>query len=182
MAKIQQMIRSIDDEVRAFGAGAIQRFLQESSARVEGHPIPPSREELFRSAAKPFLQQVWPQERSLSTPGVSKALADLPVTAGGEFVETVNTIERFLVPFDCWAMHDYGFYGEEDRDAKLSKIDTEEKAAALLVLLDRTIGDTETSVVPIDLGDALDQVRKVAPTQVETQIFRRLATAARRTQ
>jgi hypothetical protein len=182
LAKIQQMIRSIDDEVRAFGAGAIQRFVQESSARVEGHPIPPSREELFRSAAKPFLQQVWPQERSLSTPGVSKALADLPVTAGGEFVETVNTIERFLVPFDCWAMHDYGFYGEEDRDAKLSKIDNEEKAAALLVLLDRTIGDTETSVVPIDLGDALDQVRKVAPTQVETQIFRRLATAARRTQ
>jgi hypothetical protein len=66
LAKIQQMIRSIDDEVRAFGAGAIQRFVQESSARVEGHPTPPSREELFRSAAKPFLQQVWPQERSLS--------------------------------------------------------------------------------------------------------------------
>lgn len=180
LARIQQMIRSIDDEVRAFGAGAIQRFVQESSAKIEGHPALPSREELFRSAAKPFLQQVWPQERSLSTPGVSKALADLPATAGGAFVEAVNTIERFLVPFDCWAMHDYGFYGEEDGEARLSRIDDEEKAAAFLVLLDRTIGDTATAVIPIDLGDALDQIRRVAPAQVETQIFRRLATAARR--
>jgi hypothetical protein len=178
--RIQQMIRSIDDEVRAFGAGAVQRFVQESSVKVQGRPNPPSRENLFRSAAKPFLQQVWPQERSLSTPGVSKALADLPATAGGAFVEAVNAIERFLVPFDCYAMHDYGFYGEEDGEARLSRIDDEEKAAAFLILLDRTIGDSETSVVPIDLGDALDQVRKVAPTQVETQIFRRLATAARR--
>jgi hypothetical protein len=178
--RVQQMIRSLDAEVRAYGAGAIQRFVRDLSAKTKGNESPPSPEELFRSAAKPFLQQVWPQERSLSTPGVSQALADVPVTARGAFAEAVDAIERFLVPFECWSMLDYGLYGEEEGEPKLSNIDDQQKATAFLHLLDRTIGDAETSVIPMDLGDALDQVRKVAPSQVETQEFRRLATAARR--
>lgn len=179
-ARIQQMIRSLDDEVRAFSAGAVQRFVREASAANREHPIAPSPEVAFRTAARPFLQQVWPQERSLTTPGVSKALADLPATSRGAFVDAVSAVERFLVPFDCWSMLDYGFYGEEDGEAKLSRIDDNDKAAALLILLDRTIGDAETAVVPMDLSDALDQIRKIAPAQTETQIFRRLATVSRR--
>jgi hypothetical protein len=179
-ARIQQMIRSLDDEVRAFGASAIQRFVRDLSAKTAGNESPPACEELFCSSAKPFLQGVWPQERSLSTPGISRALADLPVTAGDAFADVVNTIERFLVPFECWSMLDYGLYGDEDGEPKLANIDSEEKAEAFLRLLDRTIGYTESSVIPIDLGDALGQVRRVAPVLIESQIFRRLATAARR--
>jgi hypothetical protein len=179
-ARIQQMLRSLDDEVRAHGAEAIQRFVRDASAKTLD-PSAPSPEELFRSAAKPFLHEVWPQERSLSTPGVSRALADLPATARGAFAEAVDAIERFLVPFECWSMLDYGLYGEEENEAKLSMIDNPEKASAFLRLLDHTIGTAEASVIPYDLGDALDQVRKVSLTLVETPIFRRLATAARRT-
>lgn len=178
-ARIQQMIRSLDDEVRAYGAEAVQRFVRDVSAPREGGQAPPP-EQLFRSAAAPFLQKVWPQERSLATPGVSRALADLPATAQEAFAESVDAIERFLVPFECWSVLDYGLYGEEDDKPKLSKIDNHEKAAAFLRLLDLTIGTAEGSVIPHDLADALDQVRRVAPNLVENQVFRRLATAARR--
>jgi hypothetical protein len=179
-ARIQQMIRSLDDEVRAYGAEAVQRFVREVSASHDGGPAPPSPAQLFRSAAAPFLQLVWPQERSLATPGVSRALADLPATAQEAFAEAVDAIKRFLVPFECWSMVDYGLYGEDNGRLKLSSIDNHAKAAALLRLLDLTIGTTEGSVIPYDLADALDQVRRVAPHLAKNQIFRRLATAARR--
>jgi hypothetical protein len=179
-ARIQQMIRTIDDEVRAHGANAIQRYVRDVSAKSEDDSTPPSAEELFRLAARPFLQQVWPQEQSLSAPGTSRAFADLPATARDAFAEAVDTIERFLVPFECWSMLDYGLYGDEDGEPKLANIDNAAKASAFLRLLHRTIGTTETSTIPMDLGEALNQVRKVAPSLVETPIFRRLATAARR--
>jgi hypothetical protein len=179
-ARIQQMIRSLEDELRANGAGAIQRFVFEVSAKGHDGALPPSPEELLRSAAKPFLQQVWPQEQSLTTPGVSRALADLPATVRSAFAEAVDIIERFLVPFECWSMLDYGLYGDEDGEPKLSNIDDPPRAAAFLRLLDRTIGDSDSSIVPMDLSDALDQIRKIAPNLVEGQMFRRLATAARR--
>jgi len=178
--RIQQMIRLIDDEVRAYGAETIRLFIQGVSTSREGGPPSPSPEQLFRSAAAPFLLQVWPQERSLATPGVSQALADLPATAREAFAEAVDAIERFLVPFECWSILEYGLYGEKDDKPKLSTIDNHEKAAAFLRLLDSTIGTSEGAVVPYDLAEALDQVRKIVPNLAENQVFRRLATAARR--
>ena len=179
-ARILQMIRSLDDEVRAYGAEAVQRFVRDVSVQREGGEASPSPETLFRAAAAPFLQQVWPQERSLSTPGVSRALADLPATSREAFAEAVAAIDRFLVPFECWSLLDYGLYGEANGGPKLSTMDNPEKAAALLRLLDLTIGTAEGSVIPHDLADALDQIRKIAPKLAEKQMFRRLATAARR--
>src|SRR5690348_3876328 len=117
-----------------------------------------SPEAVFRIAAVPFLTQVWPQERSLTTPGISQALADLPAAARGAFAEAVSVIERFLVPFECWSMVEYGLYGTDDGGLKLSLIDNREKGAAFLRLLDSTLGTAEGSVVPVDLADALDQV------------------------
>ena len=59
-------------------------------------------------------------------------------------------------------------------------IDDQKKATALLRLLDLTIGSAEMSVVPYDLANALDQMKKVAPHLSEAHAFRRLAAAARR--
>lgn len=179
-ARVQQMIRAVEDEVRAHGAEAIQRFVRDLSAPIQGRPTPPPPEELFRSAAAPFLQQVWPQERSLATPGISRAFADLPAAAKEAFAEAVDAIERFLLPFECWSILDYGLYGEQDDKPKLSIIDNHEKAAALLRLLDLTIGTVEGSVVPDDLGDALNHILRIAPSIEKEKAFRRLSTAARR--
>ena len=179
--RIQQMIRSLDDEeVRTSCAEAITRFVSEISSPSNQEPNLPSREELFRSVAKPFLTDVWPQERSLTSPGISHRLAKLPAIARGRFAEAVDTVERFLVPFPCWSLLDYELHGNDNGTPKLAIIDDESKADALLRLLDRTVGTTENAVIPHDLGDALAQVRKVAPHCAQTPVYRRLETAARR--
>jgi hypothetical protein len=178
-ARTQQMIRSLDDEVRAHAAAVVRRFVRDISASSEeGQTSPP--ENIFRTAALPFLQQVWPQERSLATPGVSRSLAALPATARGAFAEAVDTIERFLVPFECWAMSDYGFSSEAGGNSGLSIVNNPEKAAALLRLLDLTIGTDEGAMIPYDLAEALNQICRVAPNLAENQVFRRLSTVARR--
>lgn len=186
--RIQQMLRTLDDEVRASAANAIQQFVRELSTKSTIN-APKDREKqtdsaaaavLFRSSAVPFLREVWPQERSLSTPGVSKALADLPATSGEAFTEAVDTIARFLVPFECWSMIDYGLYGDKEEANKFAVINDAAKAKALLKLLDLTIGTSEGAAIPYDLTDALDQVLKLDRTLSTSAVFRRLATAARR--
>ncbi len=179
-SRITQMLRLLDDETRASAAEVAQRFVRDNSTPRSREPPLSSPEDLFHSAVASFLQGVWPQERFLTTPGVSKALADLPAATEGAFAEAVEAIERFLVPFECWSMLDYGLYGQEAGRRKLSSVDNQKKADALLRLLDLTVGKTEGSVVPHDLANALDQIREISPGLTETRKFRRLATAARR--
>lgn len=186
--RIQQMLRTLDDEVRASAANAIQQFVRELSAKAatkppvdgEEHEDPASAATLFQTAAAPFLREVWPQERSLATPGVSGALADLPATSGEAFAEAVDAVARFLVPFDCWSMVNYGLYGDEGEAKKLAIINDEAKAQALLKLLDLTIATSEGAVIPHDLTDALDQISTIDAALSTTSSFRRLTTAARR--
>ncbi|WP_091583082.1 hypothetical protein [Mesorhizobium qingshengii] len=154
-------------------------FVRDLSTKPPPDEFSSTRDGLFRTAAAPFLREVWPQERSLATPGVSGALADLPAASGEAFADAVDTIARFLVPFDCWSMLDYGLYGDEDEAKKLAIINDEAKARALLKLLDLTVGTSEGAVIP-HLTDALDQILKVDPALSTSAIFRRLATAARR--
>ncbi|VVN44071.1 hypothetical protein [Pseudomonas fluorescens] len=178
--KIQQMLRTLDDEIRAYAANAIQQFVRELSTNRSEVVDAPSAAELYRSAAAPFIEQVWPQERSLATPGVSAAFADLPATSEEAFSEAVYVVERFLVPFKCWSLLDYGLYGEAGKVRKLAIIDSEEKANALLRLLDLTIGNYEGAVIPYDLTEALDQIRSISAEFEKNPVYRRLSTAARR--
>lgn len=173
-------VRRLDDEVRAYAADAIRRFVSNVPATTQGKERSLTPENVFHGSAAPLLEQVWPQERSLATPGVSKALARLPAASGEAFADSVKAIERFLVPFDCWSMLDYGLYGEEGGEARLATIDNQAKASALLLLLDRTVGSSESAVIPYDLTAALDQVVKAAAQLAGSSVFRRLATAVRR--
>lgn len=174
-ADIQQMLRSLDDEARAQAAGIVEQFTAALSPQ-DNQQL----DERFRRAAEPFLKQVWPQERSLATPGVAAAFASLPRTCDTAFVDGVNAVERFLVPFECWSMSQYGFYGEKDDERKLRLIDHPAKAKALLRLLDNTVGTAEGAVFPMDLGSALEKIRSVSPTLADESSFRRLAALTRR--
>ena len=178
LPRLEQLLRSVEDEIRAHAADAVQRFVRDNVRRSD-NPPEQSAEDLFRGAAKRFLQEVWPQERSLSTPGISQAFADLPAACGEAFAEVVATVERFLVPFACWSMLEYGFYGDDDESRpKLSKINSPEKVRALLTLFDRTIGVSD-DVVPYDLANALTHIRSIDPSLAATPEFRRLAARAR---
>ena len=186
--RIQQMLRTLDDEVRASAANAIHQFVRELSANAsdelpedaEYRDHPTSAAALFLKAAAPFLREVWPQERSLATPGVSGALADLPAASHEAFAQAVDAIARFLVPFECWSMLDYGLDGDERVSKKLAIINDRPKGQALLKLLDLTVGTSEGAVIPHDLTDALDQIARVDAGLAMTSTFRRLAAAARR--
>ncbi|WP_197744080.1 hypothetical protein [Candidatus Nitrosacidococcus tergens] len=174
--KIQQALRNVDDEVRATAAQTVQDFLR-SRILSDSETKLWNTEELFQLSVKPFLSKVWPQECSLATPGVSRAFAKLPASAGKDFVQAVDAIMRFMVPFDCWYIHDFGF--DEINGSKLESIDTLEKAVALLQLLNVSIGTLEESVIP-DLAEGLKQIQTVSPQLIQDPIFRRLATVARR--
>ena len=173
-ADVQRMLRELDDEVRARAAEAAHRFLRDMA--TDGK----TKEELFAAAVNPFLRRIWPQERSLTTPGVSRAFADIPAAAGDMFVAAVDAVERFLVPFDAWSMIEFGLYGEdEDHNPRLALVDTPAKADAFLRLLNCTIGTSEGAVIPTDLSAALQHIQTLAPHLSENHIYRRLATAAR---
>lgn len=170
-AKIQQMLRVIDDELRVEAALVVQRFVREMSSKPEATAA-----DLFRTSAIPFLREVWPQERSLVTPSITSAFASLPATSEKAFSEAVSCIERFLIPFECWALHSYGLNSERN----LSIIDNAIKAKSLLTLLDLTVGSSEQAIIPNDLTKALDRIRELAPKLLESPSYRRLATIARR--
>ena len=181
-ARISHMLRFEDDQIRTFAGRAI-RYFQEEAPMPKGSTQ--SAGELFRLTVKPFLERVWPQERSLTTRGVSQELSCLPAASGEAFAEAFSGIERFLVPFDCWSMLDYGLYDDGDSGSEMTPklstaIDDEPKAHAFLRLLDSTIGESESSVIPHDLSNGLDRIQAIAPRLVNDPAFRRLSTAARR--
>lgn len=176
-ALTSQMVRSLEDEVRARVAGVIQKFASSMSRTdgKEGGAV----EQIFNRSIRPFLETVWPQEAMLATPGVAKALADLPITCGEVFVDAVNAISHFLVPFDSWSMHEYGISCRGE-GSNVGLINSPEKGAALLRLLDRTVGGADGTPIPYDLGEALEQVRNISPALTELPSYRRLATFTRR--
>ena len=177
---IQQAIRSVEDEIRAEGARVLDRYVTDLSSNPEPGKSPRTMEMLFHEAVMPFLGTVWPQEQSLVTPGSSAALARLPASVGDAFAEAVEAVERFLVPFNCWSLHDYGFYDRGDLTPAFPVGHPSKDAAALIRLLDATIASTEGAVIPVDLVQALDHVEATAPELVPAPAFRRLATLARR--
>ncbi len=180
--RVQQMIRNLDDETRVYCAIQVSRFLVNRSKENDQNPDLPRAVIVFQTAIVPFIKYIWPKEKSLATPGVSKGLANLPVYAQEAFAEAVEVIDHLLVPFDCRSLYVYGLRSTNDKDRFefLRRIDDENKAKALLRLLDRTIGTAETSYYPYELGDALDQISSIAPSLNGSQEFKRLSTLARR--
>ena len=177
--RLMQMLRASDDEVRAHSADALRRFVDDLSV-VDGARSPALAASVFDRAVLPFLARVWPQERSLSTPGLSRALADLPASTGPAFSAAVEAISRFLVPFDAWSMIEFGLYESDESKPRLALIDDAKKGRSLLQLLDLSIGHSDTAVVPHDLASVLDKLLEVDASLAIDRRFRRLATLSRR--
>lgn len=95
--RIQQTLRAVDDEVRAYAADAVRRFVAELSAATDASLHRPP-ERLLREVVVPFMKDYWPQERSLVTAGVSHALAGLPAVSREAFSDAVTAVERFWCP------------------------------------------------------------------------------------
>jgi hypothetical protein len=170
---VQQMLRLGTDRLRAASGRIIGVF-------VESEDRKSSPEERFRNVVKPFLESVWPKERTLASRSLSNALAELPAKSGAAFAEAVDAIERFLTPFDCWSLHDYGLYGHDVDGKKLREVNDTKEAAALLKLLDTTIGSEERAIHPLDLDRALVAIREADPKLVRDTRYARLSALVRR--
>lgn len=171
---LTQALRGVEDEVRATAAAVVKRFVGEMAGTKGNGTVEATPEALARTAAVPFIEKVWPRDLSLTTPGVARALAQLPSASGAAFVDVVNAVERLLVPFNSWSMVDYGLWSSGGPEKLASVVDNPSKAEALLRLLHATINRTEGGTVPMDLGDVLDHVRNVAPKLSDSQAFRDL--------
>lgn len=171
---VMQMLRSLDDEVRAQAAQTVKRFAGEAVSPTD------SSEDVFARAVEPFVLTCWPQERSLSTPGISRAFATLPGLSGSKFADAVDSVERFLVPFNCWSLSEYKLTRERDGTLELPHVNTALSADAALRLLDLTIGGADNTVVPTDLGFALGRIGELNPKLIDTAPFRRLVALTRR--
>ncbi len=171
--ELQQLLRRLDDEMRGWCATELWRCLVN-----HGDDSP---EERFDNAVAPFLGQVWPKERSLVSRGVSHVMARIPAASRGRFVAAVDAVARYLVPGSVTSRHDYGLYGEEDDEPVLKVVvNTEEKAEALLRLLELTVGSGDDATTPWDLDELLVRIREVAPELVERPEFAQLTTMAQR--
>ena len=178
---VQQVLRAADDEIRAHSANVLNNFIQGGvSAAKSDQDRNALAGAIFEKSIRPLLEQVWPQERSLTSPGVAKALADLPASCGIRFAEAVDAVTRFIVPFEAWSMLEFGFYGANDDEPQLARIDDPLKAEAFLKLLDLSIGHAEGAIVPYEIGGALARIALVNPPLEHDQRFRRLSALSRR--
>ncbi|WP_210339296.1 hypothetical protein [Bradyrhizobium arachidis] len=168
---VQQMLRLGTDRLRAAGGRIAGVFIEADDRRS-------SREDRLRKVVVPFFETIWPLERTLASPSLSKELARLPAKSGTAFAEAVDAIARFLTPFDCWSLHDYGLY-ERDADGKNLREIIGEAASALLTLLDMTIGSEERAVHPLDLDRALVAIRGANPKLVRDTRYARLSALER---
>ena len=121
----------------------------------------------------------------MRTPDISRELSHIPAAAGEAIADAVDEIESYLVSFDCSSMVEYGLFGKvgtEDGNIPRLRltVDDERKAAALLALLDATIGKEQEARAPYDLSDALYWIKTLAPSLADCPAFRRLSTTARR--
>ena len=181
-ASALQMLRRGSDTTRIVAARTIKSFVEHAIGDTSDRQVPDA---VFLRAVQPFLQKVWPKERSFATRGVSRELCSLPAMSGEAFAEAVVEVERFLTPFDCWSMLDYGLCDAEDTESILvphvsTVIDSALKANTFLRLLDSTIGEARDATVPSDLSEVLNWMATKSPSITRDRAFRRLSAAARR--
>lgn len=176
---VTQMLRATTEEVREAVARMLGQFVKHMGNPPSGKDATKSVEELFTDSVEPFLTSVWPQEATLSSPGVSKGFSALPAECGSKFSEAAETVLRFLVPFDSWSLHDYGL-GWGDRKDIQSVVDTPEKGASLLRLLDATVSGADGIPVPRELDQALEAIVRMDSRASRGSSYRRLAALTRR--
>ena len=123
---VQQMLRKVESDGRVDAAEAIVWYVKNAS----GEGITPAHA-LFEDAVAPFINDVWPKELALVVLGTAYEFAALPVAAGEAFEDAVESIERFLMPFQCESLSHYGFDVRDVNDGTFFIINDEPKRSVL---------------------------------------------------
>ena len=133
------------------------------------------------AAVAPLIREWWPRDRLARSAELSDALAPLPAAAGEAFAEAVADIAHLLTPFSAWSLFEYRLWDRMDDEGRILAIPpTPEAFAALLQLLDLTVGQDEEAVVPHDLEQALSAISERSPALASTRPYQRLVSLVRR--
>jgi hypothetical protein len=168
----RQMLRMGDDVVRAAAASAWKDFLANDKLPFK----PAERFKLFKAT---FIA-LWPQDRTLNSPIATEQLVRLPAASRTHFAEVAAIILPFIVPFDCWSLHNYGVIVSGDGTRSIHFVESPADAESFLEVLHRTVGETDNARVPNSLERALDHIADRSPPLASDSRFKRLLTLSRR--
>ena len=176
-ADVQQMLRLVDDDARAHAAETVVRFVNEVNADPAG-----SGNEAFVSGAASFLADVWPQDRNLATPGVSRAFAELPLRAGDSFAAgsqpPYDTIWCRSTATRSWSTGSAGANQAAPRRSR--PLMMRPRRRPYWNYSDEPYPLTSLRLYLVSLSDALGRIRVVKAALAELPLFRRLEAVSRR--
>lgn len=168
---VAQILRMGGDAIRGSAVDTLSSYLRQDDLRPSG--------ERFDIAARVF-EAIWPKEVTLNAASVSEELVQFAAAAGPRYAEAVKLVLPYLTPFDCWSLLDFRVYDPDDLDKRIKLIDSRDKAAAFLDVLDKSVGDEDRAVIPHDLEDAMKHIARLAPHLERDMRFQRLQTLVRR--
>lgn len=121
------------------------------------------REDYWRNRVQPFWQQIWPKSCSLATQRVARSLTRLVIAARGEFPAALDTVEKWLKPFDypdyiVRLLHESGLCKRYPNEA--------------LKLLNLVIADPQG--VSRALEQCLDQIVQAEPKLAQDAHYRKI--------
>ncbi len=182
-SRVMQMIRSLGDDVRRYPIDALVKFFRDLTAAEKLTSKDDDlrfRAKLYDQVSERFFSRIWPRELSYNTKEISAAISCYPAETGFRFSNAVSEISQLVIPFDCWAVHDFGFFDEDTQVPSLSQIVKKSDAKSLLTMLNLGVGKSVDSIVPYDLDTALVKIVEVSPDLEQDPRFVRLKIAARK--
>lgn len=149
-AELREILVECDDDLRS----QILWHLEHWSADLEGR---------WRARLVPFLTDVWPNHRSVRTPGLSTRLVDLAMASDDLFPQVVDAILPRLVPVRGGMLRGFMLRSEaEDHPATIYPV-------AMLDLLWAILADDAT-VWPYKIEDILDVLSETAATRADPRL------------
>lgn len=112
---------------------------------------------------------------------ISSYYAKLPTYTHNRFSEMYNTVKRYIIPFECHSMYDFGFDLYDKEESKLSSdslekiIHNPEDALSLLKLIEQSINfDADRRIRPHELGFVLLFIKDNFSTVSTSREYRQL--------
>lgn len=130
-----------------------------------------SKDEYWKGRARPFVERVWPKDRTLASAAIARHFAALCVLLDAEFPDAVTIISPWLQPFD-------ELHAILDPDGGLGEHCAKHPEAALM-LLSRVVREIRFWEAA-DLRRCLDAIRGARPDLATDADFQSLETLADR--
>ena len=177
--KLIETLRRISDEERVHISDLLQGYLKyycSSSNEIVAN----SDTVKYADSVILFIREIWPKEPIFKSKEISSHFAMLPAYAHNRFSEMYETVKRYIVPFECYSMINFGFFLYEENELSVknlkSTIQTREDALSLLKLIKQSINyESDRRIKPYELEFVLAFIRDDYTELASSVEFKQLA-------